>query len=424
MGKKYKVKKDYGSGQRSSYYGFRKDFPEGGRKGRFRKSASRSERGKRIAKIALMVLGFAAVMVLAFFITDFALNLSNKPAVTKPPQVETGSGGQGSDAPQEPQSEGPVAQQQKAIAALWLPERTLRNASALDSFLAVAKQSGASAVMIDAKDTDGTLLFPSALEQVKVTGAAEGAYSNFAQAIQKIHDNGLSVIARVQCFRDPLAARRLGEGSAVCYQRPGTLWLDNSADKGGKPWANPYSETVQSYLTGLIGELTAMEIDSILLDSVQFPSGYALNKTYYIGESESGVSRNDVLKNFVASAKQAAGSKNVILMQSGEGALGGGESQYHGSLFGSGADVYAPDLRLSGLKGSITIGGESFSPAKYPSVFLAAAGKQLKAAAGNATLMPLLNASSDVSEQVAALKAAGIESYILYNEGGSYTAVQ
>lgn len=90
MGKKYKVKKDYGSGQRSSYYGFRKDFPEGGRKGRFRKSASRSERGKRIAKIALMVLGFAAVMVLAFFITDFALNLSNKPAVTKPPQVETG----------------------------------------------------------------------------------------------------------------------------------------------------------------------------------------------------------------------------------------------------------------------------------------------------------------------------------------------
>ena len=78
-----------------------------------------------------MVLGFAAVMVLPFFITDFALNLSNKPAVTKPPQVETGSGGQGSDAPQEPQSEGPVAQQQKAIAALWLPERTLRNASAL-----------------------------------------------------------------------------------------------------------------------------------------------------------------------------------------------------------------------------------------------------------------------------------------------------
>ena len=63
----YKVKKDYGSGQRSSYYGFRKDFPEGGRKGRFRKSASRSERGKRIAKIALMVLGFAAVMVLAFY---------------------------------------------------------------------------------------------------------------------------------------------------------------------------------------------------------------------------------------------------------------------------------------------------------------------------------------------------------------------
>ena len=69
-------------------------------------------------------------------------------------------------------------------------------------------------------------------------------------------------------------------------------------------------------------------------------------------------------------------------MQSGEGALGGGESQYHGSLFGSGADVYAPDLRLSGLKGSITIGGESFSPAKDPSVFLAAAGEAAESRGG------------------------------------------
>ena len=424
MGKKYKVKKDYGSGQRSSYYGFRKDFPEGGRKGRFRKSASRSERGKKIGKIALMVLGFAAVTVLAFFITDFALNLSNKPAVTNPHQVETGSGGQGKDTQQEPQSaEAPVAQQ-KAAAALWLPERTLRNASALDSFLAAAKQAGASAVMIDAKDTDGTLLFPSALEQVKATGATEGAYSDFAQALQKIHDNGLSVIARVQCFRDPLAARKLGEGSAVCYQRPGTLWLDNSADKGGKPWLNPYSEAARKYLTDLIGELAAMELDSILLDSVQFPSGYALGKTYYVGESESGLSRNDILKNFVADAKKAAGDKNVILMQSGEGALGGAEEQYHGSLFDSGADVYAPDLRLSGLKGSVSIGEESFSPTKDPAGFLTAAGKQLKSAAGDAALMPLLDASSNLSAQVEVLKAAGIESYIVYSASGSYTAVK
>ncbi len=423
MGKKYKVKKDYGSGQRSSYYGFRRDFPEGGRKGRFRRSASRTGRGRKIGKIALMVLGFAAVAAIAFFITDFALNLSNKPAVTNPSQAETGAGVQGTDAQQEPSTKVPVVQQ-KAAVALWLPERTLRSGSSLDSFLSNAKQIGASAVLIDGKDIDGTLLFPSALEQAKTTGAAESAYSDFSQAVQTIRDSGLSVMVRVQCFRDPLAARKLGEGSAVCYQRPGTLWLDNSVDKGGKPWANPYSATVRSYLTGLIGELAAMEIDSILLDSVQFPSGYALTKTYYIGESESGVSRNDVLKNFVADAKKAAGSKNVILMQSGEGALGGAEEQYHGSLFASGADVYAPDLRLSGLKGSITIGEESFSPAKDPAGFLTAAGKQLKSMAGNAALMPLVDAGSNLSAQVEALRTAGIESYIVYSPGGNYTAVK
>lgn len=422
MGKKYKVKKDYGSGQRSSYYGFRRDFPDGSRKGRYRKSASRADRGKKIGKIILMAVGFAAVVAVAFFATDFALNLSNKPVVTAPSRTDAGAA-KPTDTQQESPTQTPVAQQ-KAVAAVWLPEQTLRSDSALDSFVSDVKQRGATAVVLDAKADDGTLLFPSALEQAAATGAVENAYADFSQALKKIRDGGLSVIVRVQCFRDPLAARKLGEGSAVCYQRPGTYWLDNSADKGGKPWANPYSETVRKYLTDLISELAAMETDSILLDSVQFPSGYALSRTYYVGESESGISRNDILRSFVRDAKKAAGDKNVLLMQSGAGALGGDEEQYSGSLFGSGADVYAPDLRLSGLGSSITIGGEAFSPAGDTAGFLSAAGKQLKTAAGDSVLMPLLDAgSSSLGEQISALKAAGIESYILYSAAGSYTAI-
>lgn len=423
MGKKYKVKKDYGSGQRSSYYGFRRDFPDGSRRGRYRRSASRKERGKKAGRILLMALGFAAVVALAFFVTDFALNLSNKPATTTPSQTDPGAAGvQGTDAQQEP-SQSPAAEQKSGF-AVWLPKETLRNGSALDRFLANAKQIGAAAVVLDAKADDGAILFPSALDQVKTTGAAANAYDGFAQALQKIHDSGFSVIARVHCFRDPLAARKLGEGSAVSYQRPGMLWLDNSADKGGKPWANPYSNTVQQYLTALIGELAAMELDGILLDSVQFPSGYALSKTYYIGESESGVSRNDTLKHFVAAAKKAAGDKEVLLLQSGAGALGGDEAQYHGSLFGSGADGYAPDFRLSNFKGSVTVGGESYSPAKDPAGFLTAAGRQLKASAGESALMPMLDAgASGLNEQVNALKAAGITRYLLYSAGGTYQPV-
>lgn len=423
MGKKYKVKKDYSSGQRSSYYGFRRDFPEGGRKGRYRKSASRTERGKKIGKIALVALGFAAVVAVAFFVTDFALNLSNKPAVTAPPQTDAGAV-KTTDTQQAPSAQAPVAQQ-KAVAAVWLPAQTLRSDSELESFLSNVKQLGATTVVLDAKADDGSLLFPSALEQAAATGAADNAYAGFAQAMKKIRQSGLSVTVRVQCFRDPLAARKLGEGSAVCYQRPGTYWLDNSADQGGKPWANPYSEAVRNYLTGLIGELAAMETDSILLDSVQFPSGYALSKTYYVGESESGISRNEILKSFVGDAKKAAGDKNVILMQSGAGALGGDEQQYHGSLFGSGADAYAPDLRLSELGSSVTIDGKAFSPARDTADFLTAAGKQLKTAAGEAALTPLLDAGgSGLSERIKALKAAGIESYILYSAQGAYTAVQ
>lgn len=418
MGKKYKVKKDYGSGYRSSYYGFRKDFPDGSRRSRFRKSASRVERSKKIGKIVLLALGFAAVVAIAFFATDFALQLSNKPVVTDSPS-QTDSGAQQAGA-QEPSQTAP---QEQAAVAVWLPEATFRRDDALESFLANVKQLGATTLILEGKNVDGEVLFPSSVEQISATGAAEGAYTGFSQAVEKIHTSGLKVMIQMQCFRDPLAARRLGEGSAVYYERPGTLWLDNSLDQGGKPWANPYSETVQSYLTGLIHELAAMGVDGILLDSVQFPSGYALNRTYYTGESESGVSRNEILKDFIAKAKKAAGDTTLLLMQTGAGALGGDDEQYHGSLFNSEADGYAPDLRLSGLERGTMAGEEAFDPAD-PAAFLAAAGRQLKAAAGNAVLMPVLEEGSAFSAQVNALKAAGIESYVVYSESGSYSAVK
>lgn len=418
MGKKYKVKKDYGSGYRSSYYGFRKDFPDGSRRGRFRKSASRVERSKKIGKIVLLALGFAAVVAIAFFATDFALQLSNKPVVTDSPS-QTDSGAQQAGA-QEPSQTAP---QEQAAVAVWLPEATFRRDDALESFLANVKQLGATTLILEGKNVDGEVLFPSSVEQISATGAAEGAYTGFSQAVEKIHISGLKVMIQLQCFRDPLAARRLGEGSAVYYERPGTLWLDNSLDQGGKPWANPYSETVQSYLTGLIHELASMGVDGILLDSVQFPSGYALNRTYYTGESESGVSRNEILKDFIAKAKKAAGDTTLLLMQTGAGALGGDDEQYHGSLFNSEADGYAPDLRLSGLERGTMAGEEAFDPAD-PAAFLAAAGRQLKAAAGSAVLMPVLEEGSAFSAQVNALKAAGIKSYVVYSESGSYSAVK
>lgn len=420
MGKKYKVKKDYGSGYRSSYYGFRKDFPDGSRRGRFRKSTSHMERGKKIGKILLLALGFAAVVAIAFFVTDFALNLSNQPVVTDNPS-QTDTGAQQAGTQQTPQQTEPA--QQTLGVAVWLPADTFRSDSALEPFLANVKQLGATTVLLEGKNLEGELLFPTSLEQAATIGAAESAYADFAQAVEKIRANGLKVMIQLQCFRDPLAARRLGEGSAVYYERPGTLWLDNSLDQGGKPWANPYSETVQNYLTGLIGELAAMEIDGIVLDSVQFPSGYALNRTYYTGESESGVSRNEVLKNFVAAAKNAAGEVELLLMQSGAGALGGDEEQYHGSLFGSGADGYLPDFRLSGLERGVTAGEEVFNAAD-PAAFLTAAGEQLKAAVGGATLMPVLEAGVSLSVQVNALQQAGLENYLVYSANGSYSALQ
>jgi hypothetical protein len=49
-------------------------------------------------------------------------------------------------------------------------------------------------------------------------------------------------------------------------------WLDASPDKGGRPWATPYSNATVTYLSKITKELSAAGFEGIILDGVKFPN--------------------------------------------------------------------------------------------------------------------------------------------------------
>ena len=92
-----------------------------------------------------------------------------------------------------------------------------------------------------------------------------------AQAVRELAQNSqLYLVARVQCFRDPLMASGW-VGSLMT--RGGNLWHDAQ----GVGWSSPASQQAVDYLSALCLELAEMGFDEIVLEEFYFPIGGKLD---------------------------------------------------------------------------------------------------------------------------------------------------
>lgn len=407
---------------RKSYYGFSQDYP--GRQGvqtEYKSTVEKRQTRKKILRGIAAACGLFCIFVVGYFITHLALDISNKPIVveTQPGQTDAQQGG---DAQPQPQPSGTGTQARQAF---YIPAAMLGDTQVLASLLDRAKGAGMNAIVIDVKNSDGTLSYESGIADVN-TAQASRPVATLAAAIATAKEKGFAVIGRIYCYEDPLAAGALSD-AAVHYRNSTDLWFDNSPSKGGKPWLNPYSARAQKYLLDIIGEsVNTLSLDSVLLDGVQFPSGYSLNKATFDGEEESAAGRNETLTAFVASALDAAGGANkVILAMTGDSALNGSAELYDGSLMDASAGICAPDLRVGKLPAEVTVGHAAMKPAQDTAAFITAACKQLVSRAtlgGRSTpIMPVLDAGSTWQAVRDAATAAGVSGYVLYSETGSYT---
>ena len=304
-----------------------------------RKSYTEKRRNKIAAIICASILGAAVVFVSAFFITDTLIGVSNatveetKAPSKKPAKQES----------QKPQQAKPEAVKNKidlkAIKAKQVDSNLLSNPANLDSTIKSLKSSGINAVIIDFKDEDGFIHYKSSIEKLKDSEILSKAQENAPTAIKKLQSAGINVIARVYCFKDPQMPR-VDRLTAALYGDTKSLWLDNDPKKGGKPWLNPYSKEATDYLNAVVKEVTALGVDAVMLDGVQFPNLYSPITTF---KGESG-SRNTVLVNFVNSCVKTAGNTPVIVAMNAEAALTGKSKIYgDGSLFDSNASLFAMD---------------------------------------------------------------------------------
>ncbi len=334
--RKTKYDKYFSSQTRSSITGFSKNAAGGTKR---RKSYTERKRNRTVGIVVACVLGAVLIFTASFFITDTLMGISDAEVeTTNAPSTDAAPQG-GSTAPQNQPTTEPVSSEIKAKIG---DSSLLANSSSLDAYINSLKNSGLNAVVIDFKDENGYLNYPSSIAAVQNTNIVSRSQANAAQAVKKLQASGIAVIARIYCFKDVIMPRA-DRTAAVHYSGTDSLWHDNDPAKGGKPWLNPYSAAATGYLTAVVKEVKNLGVNYIMLDGVQFPNLNSGLATFDGEKTQGAPSRNAVLINFVNSCVSAAQGTPVICTMKGDAVVSGSSHIYDGALWNANASVFAVD---------------------------------------------------------------------------------
>jgi hypothetical protein len=183
----------------------------------------------------------------------------------------------------------------------------------LDSLLAGTAQAeleaaGGNAILLNMKDEQGNLAYVSSLELAKNAGAS-GADLAVNQAIAALKEDGVYLVARMDCFRDPMLPNY--DPSLAIHTNSGYRW----ADPDGLRWASPTNAQVRDYLAAVAAELAQLGFDEIVLDTAGYPTQGNLNYIK-VGEAYDAASFSTVVTSFyrqVATAVEEQGGRLAVI---------------------------------------------------------------------------------------------------------------
>ncbi len=149
---------------------------------------------------------------------------------------------------------------------------------------------GMNAIVLDVKDYDGELTFPSSVPLADLSGGVnKPPIRSYARAVRFAHDRDIRVIARISCFNDQLMAKA----------HPGMAIRGVSGHPYRNGWLDPMNERAQEYVIDLVKEAIANGADEIELDYVRYPVLGMKNIDFKLDTKTDPTAKVDVITKFV-----------------------------------------------------------------------------------------------------------------------------
>jgi hypothetical protein len=295
-----------------------------------------------------------------------------------------------------------------------------------DPVLALARNKQINAVELDIKDEDGYIGYDSQVPLARQDGASK-RYYDAKKAIAQLHALGVRVIGRLVCFRDPTLAKwawNHGHKDAV-IQTPAGAPYTGPYGAGGYAFTNFANKLVRDYNNDIAVEAAKLGFDDILFDYVRRPDGkLATMKIVGMSKNPSADVAEFVHETRVALA--AAGTHTFLgASVFGIAATRPKEIAQDVPMLAKYVDYVAPMVYPSHwAPGEYNVKNPSASPYQIVQRSLKDFQKDLKGT--HAQVVPWLQdfyhySAAQVDAQIKAAHDDGIDSFLLWNAGASYT---
>lgn len=415
------------------------------RRRRYKNIYSKKNRKVSTLKATLIVAGLFIIALIGYAISGPLMKLINGELTYDPSSVSSTSpsisdSSKGGDTSQDTSSTAGASEQSSSdsetpasfsdlskIKGVYMPTSILLDEALFEEFIKSSNEKGFDTVVFDLKDSAGHVYYNSQNESVITAGAKVTGAVDLSSRVAKMKEYNITPIARIYAFKDPIASFVLPD-SYVWYQAPGTRWVDNYIDKGGKPWLNPESEVAQRYIKEIALEVVSNGVNKIIMDGVTYPSGVALELAYF-GE-RSKTDKLGVIDDFSKDMEKAISDNGgtFILMNTSLDLLSDNQLQYGGNPAKIGVNSISVSIFPASITAPLDFDGKLISvpqsmPKETTSLIIAAIKKHSSGSYKN--IIPFIQyydgyENGDYTMQIAALEENNIFCYVLYNEQGVY----
>lgn len=185
----------------------------------------------------------------------------------------------------------------------------------VDYLVDLHKTTAVNAVVIDIKDYSGNISYSISSPEARQYGAVRVMFHDIDGLVNRLHHEGIYVIARLTVFQDPVLAEArpdlaVHRVSKLPKEKHGpltanSLWRDHK----GLAWIDPASRPAWEYVVAIARDTLAHGADEVNFDYVRFPSDGDLNDMYF-PHWDGKTPKHEVIGQFFAYLrKQLAGAR-------------------------------------------------------------------------------------------------------------------
>ena len=214
----------------------------------------------------------------------------------------------------------------------------------MDKILSQMKDTELNALVIDIKNDNGQIVYQMHNDKQEKFYETTNIIKDLPGLVQRCHEQGLYLIARLVCFRDPAMGAVHPEW--MNQKADGSLFTDNN----GMTWINPYKREYWNYIATVAESCADDGFDEIQLDYVRFCTEKGMKEVVYPEETE--VNKSQIITEFVQYMSDRMAAKQVFF-----------STDVFGTIIGSYVDSTAVGQDYAEMAGAV----DYMCPMIYPS---------------------------------------------------------